>query len=333
MKAFDRSIYTCAIAIALTLLFGFHAEAETWKVATKLPADSAEGKVVQRFADLTELYSGGKLSINIYPSEQLGREDAVLEQLQGDVIQIYAESSLFLQKWVPEIKWISAPFLFQDRESWAKFVAGPLAQGWYKMVEDQIGIVPLGDVTDVVRGPYRVIASRKPIEKVDDLNGLKLRMYPDEVANAIWTQLGLETTLLGWTETYQSISSGVVDSVTAPIANIEAAKLYEVAPNIARTNEFWQEIAFMMNKAAFEALSPELRQALLRAHAEAGKYSSEIMEKTATDFLADEKKNKITFTQLDFDALKAKVSDWYRKQEAEGKLPTGFLEAVAAASK
>ena len=58
----------------------------------------------------------------MFPSEQLGKEASVLEQLQLGTIQIYCENAFFLQKWTPDIKWMSASFLFDDREHWVRFV-------------------------------------------------------------------------------------------------------------------------------------------------------------------------------------------------------------------
>ena len=78
--------------------------------------------------------------------------------------------------------------------------------------------MPLGNLTDVVRGPFRVLVSEAPVQSLADLHGLKMRMYPDQLATAVWNNLGAETRLLGWTETYESIKSGVVEGVTSPVA-------------------------------------------------------------------------------------------------------------------
>jgi TRAP-type C4-dicarboxylate transport system substrate-binding protein len=88
-------------ALAITAVAA-PAAAQTWRMSTKQPADSPEGKVFQRFADLVDQHSRGKFKIQVYPSEQLGKDDAVLEQLKMGTIHIYAEGASYLQKWVPD---------------------------------------------------------------------------------------------------------------------------------------------------------------------------------------------------------------------------------------
>ena len=93
----------------------------------------------QKFADLTKEYSGGKLTVQVYPAEQLGKEAAVLEQTQLGTIQIIVDSAFFMQRWVPDIKWIAASFLFDDREHWVRFMDSALVKGWFAKVEKEAG--------------------------------------------------------------------------------------------------------------------------------------------------------------------------------------------------
>jgi len=317
--------------LAAVMMLVAPAAAQTWRLTHKMPADSPEGKVHQRFADLVGQYSGGKLKVAVFPSEQLGKEAAVLEQLQLGTIQIYCENAFFLQKWVPDIKWMSASFLFDDRDHWVRFVnTSPMVKGWLDDVEKKAGVMPLGNLTDVVRGPYRVLVTKRPITNLDELKGLKIRMYPDQLATAVWNNLGAETRLLGWTETYEAIKSGVVEGVTSPVALVESMRFFEVAPNVTRTNEFWQEIAYMMNAQAFKGLSPELQQAVLRAHKEAGEYSQQLMKQAAEDVVKLLKERGAKYHEIDIKPFVDRTAQLYATENKEGRMPKGFLEAVAA---
>src|SRR3712207_8643101 len=62
----------------------------------------------------------------------------------------------------------------------------------FRSVEKEVGIIPLGNLTDVVRGPYRVLVSKRPVQSLEDLRGLKIRMYPDQLATAVWNNLRSE---------------------------------------------------------------------------------------------------------------------------------------------
>jgi TRAP-type C4-dicarboxylate transport system substrate-binding protein len=328
-----KSLWKNLLLTALLGMSALSAQAQTWRMASKMPADTPEGQVFQKFADLTKEYSGGKLTVQVYPAEQLGKEAAVLEQAQLGAIHIIVDSAFFMQRWVPDIKWIAASFLFDDREHWVRFMGSPLVKGWFAKVEKDAGIMTLGNVTDVVRGPYRVIVSKKPINTSDDLRGLKMRMYPDQLATAVWTNLGVETRLLGWTETYEGIKNGVVESVTSPVALVESMRFYEVAPNVVRTNEFWQEIAFMVNAKAFNALPKDLQAVLLRAHKEAGTYSAQLMQSTADESMKRLAEKGVKISTIDPAPIVRKTMEYYAAENKAGRVPAGFFDAVAASKK
>jgi len=323
-----RALLGAALVLASATM---PAAAQTWLMSTKQPADSPEGKVFQRFADLVDQHSRGKLKIQVYPSEQLGKDDAVLEQLKMGTIHIYAEGAAYLQKWVPDAKWISAPFLFDDRAHWVRFTNGPMVQGWIADARKVAGITVIGDLGAMVRGPYRVLVTRKPVTSLADMKGLKLRLHPDKLAADVWGFLGTETRVLPWTEVYQSINSGIVQAVNSPIALVESMRFYEVAPHIVRHNEYYQEIAFMTNARALERLAPEAKQALLRAYAEAGQYSQDLMGREADESIARMKARGVTYSDIDIAPFVGRMREFYAEAEKTGTLPKGYMAAVAAA--
>lgn len=324
---------TTFLAAALAIAFAGGAGAETWKMATKQPADGPEGKVFQYFADQAAKHSGGKVTVQVYPNEQLGKEAAILEQLKIGTVHLYAEGSVFLQKWVPEIRWSNAPFLFDDRDHWVRFLNHPMPKGWFDRAKTEAGIGFLGDISAVLRGPYRVTVTQKPIAKLEDFKGIKMRMANDKTGVEVWTHLGTEVRVLGWAETYDGISKGVVNAVTSPVALVESMRFQEVAPHITRTDEYWQSIAFMMNQRAFDRLPKDQQAALLKAHADAARYSEELMGKETTESLARMKAKGVSYTEIDLKPFVRHMLDFYKAKEASGELPKGFMDAVEATRK
>ncbi|WP_282608470.1 TRAP transporter substrate-binding protein [Pelagibius sp. Alg239-R121] len=320
------------LATAMVVGVSGMAEAETtWRMATKMPVDSPEGKVFQRFADLTKEYTGGELTIQVFPNEQLGKEDAVLEQMQTGIVNIYAEGFGYMRKWAPELSWISPAFVFDDYDHWVRFMDSELVKSWFAKATAESGVGPLGNPTAVLRGPFRVIVSNKPIETIDDVAALKLRMHPNKLAIATWSHLGAEVITLPWTEVYQSIQKDIVQSVNSPIALVESMRFNEVAPHISRHNEYWQSIGFMMNIAAYDALDDKTRDGLLRAYDEAGALSREIMGEVADKSIKNMVANGATYMELDTKPFVVKMQSFYEKMDETGELPDGFLEAVEAA--
>jgi tripartite ATP-independent transporter DctP family solute receptor len=325
------SIGLLAAALVAGLTMSGAQAAEQWRMAHKMPPDSPEGLVFQRFADLAEEYSGGEIKIKVYPNEQLGKDDAVLEQLKIGTVQLYAEGSTYMKKWVDDLDWIGAAFLFDDYAHWNRFVNSDMVRGWYETAATEAGVGVLGDPTAVIRGPYRVMLANKDIKSFEDMQGIQLRMHPSKLAIDTWVHLGADVKTLAWTDTYQAIDKKIVDAVNSPIALVESMRFYEVAPHIIRHDEYYQSIAFMMNQAAFDKLPENLQAALERAHAEVGVFSVALMDKAAEESIARMKEKGVTFTAIDRRPFIEAMASFYQKMEQEGGLPEGFLAAVEAA--
>lgn len=323
---------TRTLALIVTALLawstGIACAQTTWRMATKMPPEGPEGRVFQHFADQVAQHSGGKLKVTVYPNEQLGKEAAVLEQLKIGTLQLYAEGSSFMEKWVPDIKWTAGAFQFKDREHWVRFMHSPLVTAWFEQAKAKAGIGILGDHTNTLRGPYRVLLSKKPISRIEELAGIKVRMHNSRIAVDTWAHLGAEVRVLGWAETYEAIDRGVVNAVISPVALVESMKFYEVAPHITRIDEYWQSIAFMMNQKAFDALPKPHQDALLKAQQDAADYSVRVMGEVVDASLARMKAKGATFSTPDLGPWVARMQGYYRQMEAKGELPRGLLETV-----
>ena len=304
--------------------------AETWRMAHKMPPDSPEGVVFQRFADLVEEYSNGELTITVYPNEQLGKTEATMEQLKLGTVHLYAEGSTYMKKWVNEITWTSAAFLFDDRDHWVRFMNSDMVKEWYDRAAKEAGVGVLGDPTAILRGPYRVMVAQRDVQEYDDVSGLKLRMHPNKDAVATWTLLGADVKTLPWTDVYQSIKTGIVEAVNSPIALVESMKFHEVAPHVIRHDEYYQSIGFMVHQPSYDALPEPLREAVDRAYTDAGTYSFEVMGMAADESIESMKAAGVTFHNIDRAPFVEAMKQFYAEKEAAGELPDGFLELVEA---
>ncbi|MGV8831584.1 MAG: TRAP transporter substrate-binding protein [Devosia sp.] len=309
------------------------AMAETWRLSSMMTPDSFEGLAYQRFADLVKEYSGGDLDIRIYPNEQIGSMDAVVEQLSAGVIQLAPSAVSFLSRWEPGITYAGAPFMFDNYDHWSNFIRSDLFQGWLASARDTAGIGVLGDIPAFPRGSSRTLLSKIPLDTAEDIQGLRVRQFDNKLVISVWENLGAEVRVLPWGEVYDGVNRGIVDAVTSPAELIESTRFYEVAPNIVRTDEYPQAVAFMMNQAAYDALPEKNQQALLKAHAEASKFAADAIAEGASTLVSDlESKPGVVFN-ADFDSaeLVSKTAALYAKMQEDGELPEGLLAAVEAA--
>ena len=319
-----------ALVAACLFAFSVVVQAETWKMATKMPPDSPEGIIFQKFADLVGEYTDGELTVKVFPSEQLGGAEAVLEQVSAGTVHIYAEDADYLAKWEPDMSWGSASFMFDDRDHWLRFQKSDLAKGWRDKARVESGITTIGDIGPILRGPYRVLAVKNPVESFEDFQGTKLRMYDDDLAVKIWNWLGADVRVLDWTDVYQSIKTGIVEGVTTPVSLVESMKFHEVAPHIVRIDEYPQANGFLVNEAAYDALSPEVREGVLRAYEETGEYSFEVLIGVTDESLERMQAGGATYSEIDTSGFVERMKEFYQMMDAEGALPEGFLATVEA---
>ncbi|MEQ3624757.1 MAG: TRAP transporter substrate-binding protein [Celeribacter sp.] len=327
------SLYTRLAGATVLVAAAFPASAETWRLSSMMTPDSFEGLAYQKFADLVEEYTDGDIDVRIYPNEQIGSMDSVVEQLSQNVIQLAPSGISFMSRWEEGITYAAAPFLFDDYDHWSNFVNGELFQSWLETVKEEANISILGNIPDMPRGSFRTLLSETPVETADDIEGLKIRQYQNDLIIDAWTHLGAEVRVLPWGEVYDGVNRGIVSAVTSPAEAIMSMRFYEVAPNIVRTDEYPQAVSWMMNADAWDALSAEQQDAMSRAHAEAAAYGRELLDEASATLQADLEAEEGVNVNFDFDSapLVAKMQEFYSEREAAGELPEGLVAAVDAA--
>lgn len=326
--------FTRLAAAALLATTALPVAAETWRLSSMVSPDSIEGQAYEILAEKAAEYSNGDLTIRIFPNSQIGEMDAVVEQLSAGVIQLAPSAMTFLARWEENIRFVSAPFLFEDYDHWAEFIRGEMVQGWLGNVTEASGISVLGDAPAFPRGSFRTLLSVDPVTSAEDIAELRIRQFNSQLVIDVWENQGAEVVVLSWGEVYDSINRNIVNAVTSPLELIESTRFYEVAPNIVRTDEYPQAIAFMMNNEAFENLSSENQDALLRAHADASAFAWESIFSGADETVERIKALEgVTYSDsFDLSAVLATTSEFYAALEAAGELPEGLMGAVEAAS-
>jgi tripartite ATP-independent transporter DctP family solute receptor len=318
-------------ALATVLLCAPLAQADVWRLSHKMTPESIEGRVHQLFADRVKEHTKGKIEIRIFPNEQLGKDQAVLEQVRAGTVHIFVEAPAYLQQWVPEMQWMGAPFVFADRDHWVRFMKTPLVQSWVKQVEDKAGIMILGDPTAMVRGPWAVMVSRKPWKNLAEMQKIKLRMHQDALNVKAWSYLGAEVRVINWTDTYEALSNGVVDAVNTEIALLEPMKFYEVVPYIIKHDYKPAGLAYMTNAKAYRALTPDLQKALMTAYDQAAKFQVEItLKETGAAIERIKAKGGKFIDDVDRSGFVDKMAQFYNDMAKRGELPKGLMEAINA---
>ncbi len=179
--------------------------------------------MVKMGEDLEEL-SGGKMTLEIYPSQQLGTERQCLELLQIGSLDMTKVSVGVLENFAPKMKVLGLPFLFRDREHSFKVLDGPIGQ---KLLNDgeQYWLKGLGYYDAGSRSFY---TKSNPVNTPEDLKGLKIRVMESVTAMDMVNKLGGSPTPISWGELYTSLQQGVVDGAENNPPSFYLSRHYEV---------------------------------------------------------------------------------------------------------
>jgi tripartite ATP-independent transporter DctP family solute receptor len=218
------------------------------------------------FAANVEKKSGGKLKIRVFPSEQLGKEIDLLQQLKSGALDISAASMPTASALVPAFEIPSAPFLWTDWKEAETIIRGPAMQPVFDELRDKHNILPLAKIW--YWGWRNFTFSTKEVRTPQEMAGLKVRV-PE---SPIWVEMvrgfGAAPTPIPFGEVYTALQQKTVDGQENPIPTIFGRKFYEVQGVLSMTRHMVQNNMVLINKNSLAKLSPE-HQKLLMDEAEA----------------------------------------------------------------
>jgi TRAP-type transport system periplasmic protein len=280
-----------------------------------------------KFADVVKAKTNGRIEVQVAPSAQLGDDAAMVTALRTGALDISANSQGAVANAVPEFAAYGMPFMFSSTAQAFKVLDGPLGKELADRSAEK-GMVVLGYWDNGIR---HMTNSKKPITKVEDMKGLKMRTPPDAVLVDIMQALGAEAQQIKFAELYVALQQGVVDGQENPLVNIHSSKLYEVQKHLALTSHMFQMTPFLMSKRSWDRLSEADRKAILEASAEATALQRKLSQEADDKLLADLKSKGVQVTVVDkaaFAKATANVDDKWLATPIGG-----YLKKVIAATR
>lgn len=298
------------------------------KLGTKMPDESVEGKGFNIFADLVKEKSNGEVIIDIYPAELLGKGKTQIDNMLLGTQDMYAEGETYFDDFDSRVQVSSIPFLFRDFEHFQTFNTGEMGQDIQKQLNAK-GIRFLNTERNFVRGPYRVLLSKKPVKSVNDLKGLKIRSFESEFYSQAYESVGANPTVVAWTETYLALKQNLVEAVVSPISLVWSMKFTEVAPYMTIIDEYPQDIVIAISEEKFSKLSKEHQDILIDAANEAGEEAAKLLEDEVEKHLALMKEEHgIEIYEIDKEEWAEAFSGFHQKVEESGAFPKGYIEQI-----
>lgn len=274
------------VAIALAAWPGRAAEPIVIKFSHVAAPQAHKSRAAVRFKELAEQKTGGRVRIDLYPNSQLYKDREELEALQLGAVEMLAPSlSKFGPLGLPAFEAFDIPYLFQSYEDLAKVTAGPIGKELLGLL-DAKGIKGLS----YWNNGFKILSANRPLRQPDDLLGLKIRIQSSRVIEEQMAAIGGLPQVLAFSEAYQALSSGVVDGTENPPANMLTQKMHEVQKHATLTWHGYLGYAVIANKAFWERLPADIRDALEAAIAETTPYANAEARKENEEALAEMQK-------------------------------------------
>ena len=288
---------TLAAALAVTAFGGAHAQdikEHTIKFATQNPKGHPIVLGMEKFADLVKAKSGGKIKVNLFPGGVLGGDAPTVSAMQGGTIEMASMNSGILASQVKEFAIYDFPFMFTNSKEADAVVDGPIGKKMHARL-DAKGLVGL---TYYELGFRAITNSKRPITKVEDIAGLKLRVIPNPI-NLDWVKaLGANPTPLAFPEVYAALEQGAIDGQENPVTVIAANKFYEVQKHLALTNHQYNPQSVVISKKFWDTLSGAEKKLIADAANESTVYQRQQAREQAKTALDAVKKGGMQVTEL-----------------------------------
>ena len=257
--------------------------------------DTPKGKGADRFKELAEKYTDGRVRVEVYPNSQLYKDKEEVEALQLGAVQMLAPS---LAKFGPlgarEFEVFDLPYILPDKAALRRVTDGPLGAKLFKKLETK-GITGLAYWDN----GFKVMSANKPLREVADFRGLKMRIQSSKVLDAQFKALGALPQVLPFSDVYQAMQTGVVDGSENTPSNMYTQKHHEVQKYATLSEHGYIGYAVIVNKKFWDALPGDIRDALTRAMKEATSYANDSAQADNDDAMAEMKKSgRIQFIEL-----------------------------------
>ncbi|WPB58912.1 TRAP transporter substrate-binding protein [Xylophilus sp. GOD-11R] len=264
------------------------------KYAYGATEDHPQGVAARKFAELVKAKTGGRITVNTYGSGKLGSDPSLQSQVQGGTLEFMTGPTSNFVGLIKGFALFDLPYLVTNYREADALLDGPQGQALLARL-DSVGLVGLGYQENGFRS---VTNSKHPINKLEDLAGLKIRVIQNPVFIDTFKALGANPLPLPYTELYGALESRAVDAQENPVGLIDSGKFYEVQKYLSLTGHVYSPFIVVGSKKWFDKLSEADRTAVRQAATEASKFMRELERKEETRLMAALKAKGLQINEL-----------------------------------
>ncbi|ACP23702.1 probable C4-dicarboxylate transport system, substrate-binding protein (plasmid) [Sinorhizobium fredii NGR234] len=284
-----KTLMAMVTGLVLASVAPLPASAEIHEQTIRFASAGAEGSPLvigqRKFAEIVKEKSGGKIDVKVFPAGMLGGDLQSVTALQGGLLQMSVMNAGLMASLAPDFAILDLPFLFESTKEADAVMDGEVGKTFAKELDDKNLVV----LAYWELGFRNLTNSRRPVEKVDDIEGLKIRVVQSPIYLEMFQVLGANAVPMPFPEVYTALETGTVDGQENPAPSILTAKLNEVQKYITLTRHTYNPMVLLFSKPLWEKLDQEEKDLLQAAASEAAAFQRQLSrdaDQKAVDALA-----------------------------------------------
>ena len=328
-----------ATGIAAALLAPITASAQDVKTRIirfgyGLSENSNQGRAVKYFAEELSKRSGGKLKLKGFGDASLGSDIQMQNALIGGAQEMMVGSTATLVGIVKDFGVYDLPFLFNNEKEADAVLDGPFGEKLLKSLNDK-GLVGL---VYWENGFRNLTNSKRPITKVEDMGGIKLRVMQNPVYIDMFNRFGANAVPLAFSELFTALETGTVDGQENPVTTIQSSKFYEVQKYLTISRHVYSPWIVLASKRWYDGLSADEKKILNEAAVASRDFERKDSREASAQSVAYLKEKGMQINELspaELDRMREMVKPAFDKYAAEGgaEVLKELQAAIAAARK
>ena len=274
-----------ALALGITGFSVSHAQVSepiVIKFSHVVAPNTPKGRAADEFKKFAEQRTNGRVKVEVYPNSQLYKDREEIEALQLGAVQMLAPSlSKFGPLGVRAFELFDLPYIFPNKETLYRVMDGDVGKRLFAMLEPR-GITGLAYWDN----GFKQMSANRPLRRVEDFKGLKMRIQSSKVLEAQMKALGANPQVMAFSEVYSALQQGVVDGTENPMSNLYTQKMHEVQKHLTLSDHGYLGYAVIVNKRFWEGLPADIRATLDKAMQDATEFERKIAQQENDDSLA-----------------------------------------------
>ena len=269
----------------------------TLRISGENPMSGLDLQMAQRFADNLEAELGDAFEYELFHTQALGNEVVHLQMIRTGQIDVYPMGSDAVQL---DSKWavFDMPFVFKDRATVSELLDGEVGETLRESMREAAGleVLAFGEI-----GFRQITNNIRPIVTPADLEGIRIRVPGSETRVLMFETYGATPVTMNLGELYLALQQGTVDAQENPLAGTINRSFHEVQTYFSLSNHVYTPVTLVMNKAKYDSLSDEQKDAVKGAALEAAQYTRDLGAKYDEELLAqlhDEGRNEVNEIDL-----------------------------------